>query len=161
LFAAAAILKWLMHRNQLGILPMYKFALRTVTAGTAGLIAVAAVALASSSSPGFAEPASLEGSWSGGGTVRFPSGQSERARCRATFRKGGGSAFAMTAICATPSARVEQKAQLNRTGPNRFAGEFQNAEYNVSGSINITVSGGTLNASLSGGGGSAYFSLGR
>lgn len=93
--------------------------------------------------------------------VRFPSGDSERAQCRASFRKRGGSSFAMTAVCATSSARVEQTAQLQQTGPNRFSGDFQNAEYNVSGSIHITLHGNSLSASLNGGGGSALLNLGR
>jgi hypothetical protein len=144
-----------------GVHLMNKIALRNVAAGTAGLMALATFALVCSGAPSVAEPANLEGSWSGGGTVRFPSGDSERARCRANFRKRGGNSFSMTAVCATSSARVEQTAQLTRTGPNRFAGDFQNAEYNVSGSINITLNGNALHASLNGGGGSAHFNMGR
>jgi len=134
--------------------------LRAVVTGLVAFGAVASFNLLTAGNS-IAEQASLEGSWSGGGTVRFPSGDSERARCRANFRKRGGSTFAMTAVCATPSARVEQTAQLQRTGANRFAGDFQNAEFNVSGSISVTVNGNSLSASLSGGGGSAQFHLGR
>ena len=138
---------------------MLKVVRRTLLAGVVGVTAAALGILAPE--PVVAEGASLEGSWSGGGTVRFPSGESERARCRANFRKRGGGSFSMTATCATPSARVDQTAQLEQTGPNRYSGGFQNAEYNVSGSIHITVKGNTLAASLSGGGGSAHLSLGR
>ena len=67
----------------------------------------------------------------------------------------------MNAVCATPSARVAQTAQLARTSANRFAGEFYNAEYAVSGSITITVKGNRLSAALSGGGGTAHFNLSR
>lgn len=132
--------------------------LRAAALAFAGIAAMAAVDVGGAAA---AEPASLEGSWSGGGTVRFPSGDAERARCRASFRKRGGSAFAMTAVCATASARVEQTAFLQRTGANRFSGDFNNAEFGVSGSINVTVNGNSLSASLSGGGGSAQFHLGR
>lgn len=138
---------------------MNKHGLRAIVVGVMGLMSVAA--LTTPQGAAAAEPAGLEGSWSGGGTVRFPSGESERARCRASFRKRGGSSYSMTAVCATPSARVEQTAQLERTGGNRFSGEFSNAEYGVSGSINVTLSGNSLHASLSGGGGSAQFNLGR
>jgi hypothetical protein len=139
---------------------MYAFTSRSAAIAVA-LLAVAATGLTASNASVAAESASLEGSWSGNGTVRFPSGQSERARCRASFRKSGGNGFSMTAVCATASARVEQTAQVTRTGSNRFAGGFQNAEYNISGSINITVSGNTLNASLNGGGSSASISLSK
>jgi hypothetical protein len=138
---------------------MYKHGLSAIVVGVMGVVSMAA--LTGSSLPASAEPAGLEGSWSGGGTVRFPSGESERARCRANFRKRGGGTYSMTAVCATPSARVEQTAQLERTGPNRFSGDFQNSEYNVSGSIHVSLNGNSLHASLSGGGGSAQFNLGR
>jgi hypothetical protein len=107
-----------------------------------------------------AQPVSLEGSWSGGGVVVFPSGDRESARCRATFRRAG-SGFGMNAVCATASARVAQSAQLARISANRFAGEFYNAEYSVSGSITITVRGNHISAALNGGGGSAHFNLSR
>lgn len=105
--------------------------------------------------------ASLEGSWSGSGQVHFPSGASENARCRASFRKAGGNSFSMNATCATQSARVSQTANLERVGANRFVGDFYNAEFNVSGSITISVRGSGLNASMSGGGASAQFSLSK
>jgi hypothetical protein len=56
---------------------------------------------------------------------------------------------------------VAQTASVQRIGANRFRGDFYNAEYSVSGTITITVQGNRLNASLSGGGGSAFFSLSR
>lgn len=103
----------------------------------------------------------IAGSWTGGGRVQMPSGAVERASCRASFRRQGGSSYAMSAVCATASARVAQTAVLTRSGGNSYSGEFFNSEYGVSGEINITVSGNRMNASLSGGGGSAQFSLSR
>jgi len=113
------------------------------------------------SASGIAEPATLEGTWSGGGTVVYPSGERERARCRATFTRRSANRFNMNAVCATPSARVAQTAVLARASDNRFTGEFFNPEYSVSGAIAITVRGNRLNASLSGGGGTGYFNLSR
>jgi hypothetical protein len=121
---------------------------------------LAACALAATSEA-VAQPASLEGTWNGGGTVVYPSGERERARCRATFRRRSANTFGMSAVCATPSARVAQTADLARVSANRFTGEFHNAEYGVSGSIAVTVQGKRLSASLSGGGGSGYFNLSR
>ena len=103
----------------------------------------------------------LTGRWSGSGAVVLPSGETEKARCKATFRKVGGREFAMDAVCATSSLRVAQTATLQAVGTNRFNGEFVNPEYNIAGSIKLTLSGNTLSASLNGGGGSAYFTLGR
>jgi hypothetical protein len=91
----------------------------------------------------------------------LPSGGTETARCRATFRRQSGNSFGMSAQCATASARVAQTASVQRVGANRFQGDFYNAEYAVSGTISITVQGNRLSASLSGGGGSAFFSLSK
>ena len=108
-----------------------------------------------------AEQASLEGSWSGNGTVTFPSGGTEAARCRASFRRQSADRFAMNALCATPSGKVAQTAQLERVSGSRFSGEFQNSEYGIAGQINIVVRGNSLNASLSGGGASASLQLSK
>ena len=105
--------------------------------------------------------ASLEGSWSGGGHIVFPTGETEKARCRASFRRQGGESFGMSATCATASVKVQQSADLTRVSGDRYRGEFHNQEYGISGSIRITISGNRLNASLNGGGGSAVFSLSR
>jgi hypothetical protein len=125
----------------------------------AAMLAAAALKPAATAT---AEPGeSLEGSWSGSGHVHFASGNSEAARCRASFRKAGGNSYSMNAICATQSARVEQTAHLERVSAGRFVGDFHNAEYNVSGSITVSVRGGGLSASLRGNGGSAQFSMRR
>jgi hypothetical protein len=115
--------------------------------------------LAAVASPASAQ--SLIGSWAGAGTIIYPSGEKERARCRATFRGSGGGGVSMHAVCATASARVIQNAALSRLTSSTYAGEFYNTEYGIQGSIRIKVRGNKLNASLSGGGGSAYFNLNR
>ena len=108
-----------------------------------------------------AETPSLEGSWSGNGTVTFPSGGTESARCKASFKRQTADRFAMNALCATPSGKVVQTAQLERTSGGRFTGEFQNSEYGITGQINIVVRGNSLNAALSGGGASASLKLSK
>ena len=128
------------------------------------LAAAAILAGLACSLPGgaaLADPASLEGSWSGGGTVNFASGASERARCRVRFSRRGANLFGMDAICATTSARVAQTATIERVGGNRFAGTFYNPEYGVSGTIRIVLQANRLNASLYGDAGSAELSLSR
>jgi hypothetical protein len=119
----------------------------------AGLLSAGSISLAN------AAPADLAGNWSGSGKIVMPSGNSERARCRASFRKQGARGFTMTATCATASAKVQQTATLQRVSDSGFSGSFFNAEYGVSGSIAITARGKTLSVSLAGGGGSGSFSL--
>ena len=108
----------------------------------------------------FSEGAVLDGSWSGGGTVTFPSGAVEKASCRATYRRAG-NGYAMSGVCATPSGRAAQTASLQRVSANRFAGTFHNAEYDISGSISVTVNGNTQSVYLNGSGASASIHLRR
>ena len=91
-------------------------------------IAGTSLGLAAGSAPLAAQQASLDGSWSGTGTVQFASGQSETARCRASFSSRSGNSVSMNAVCATASGRVAQTAQLQRVSANRFEGDFHNAE---------------------------------
>jgi hypothetical protein len=132
---------------------------RSLIAGFAVTIGFAMID--GNTTPVTAQAANLEGSWNGGGNVRFSSGKSERARCRASFSKRGANSYDMSAVCATASGRASQTAQLTRSGANRYTGNFQNPEFGVSGSISVNVNGNSLNASLSGGGGSASFNLNR
>ena len=130
----------------------------------AGLIAGLAAALALSGlaiQPSAAENASLEGAWSGSGTVTFPTGGTEAARCKVNFRRQSDNRFSMNALCATPSGKVAQTAQLSHIGGNRFAGDFQNSEYGITGQINIVIRGNSLNAALNGGGASASLKLSK
>ncbi|MBI4724896.1 MAG: hypothetical protein HY765_07940 [Rhodomicrobium sp.] len=104
------------------------------------------------------EGVSLSGSWRGGGTVLYSSGQRERARCRAHFSQSDGR-VSLNAVCATPSGSVSQTASLRRVGANRYAGSFFNPQYNVSGSIYIVVRGNTQSVTLRSGNGSASLVL--
>ena len=127
----------------------------------------AALALASAlgvfvAGAGEASAQSVVGSWAGGGTIIYPSGERERARCRATFHRSGGGGVSMHAVCATASVRVTQSAALSRLTSSTYSGEFTNTEYGIQGSIRIKVhSSSRMSASLTGGGGSAHFSLNR
>jgi hypothetical protein len=132
-------------------------AFRTSALG-AGLAAALGLSLADFSSAR-AESAQLVGSWTGNGSINFASGSNEKARCRAHFAKTGATSYEMSASCATASAKVDQSAQLTRTGANSYAGRFFNEQYNTGGSIRITVSGTTGSVSLSGEAGSAFFRL--
>jgi hypothetical protein len=110
--------------------------------------------------PSLGQDARLSGAWNGSGTITTPSGNTEKARCRATFQPAGSGAT-MSATCATASVRVQQQAELDRIAPGRYRGDFRNIEYGITGSIRISVSGNALTASLNGGGGSATFNLSR
>jgi hypothetical protein len=105
--------------------------------------------------------AELVGSWTGGGTVTLASGAREKARCRASYIAAGGRTYAMTATCATASAKVTQTAIVSQNTKNRFGGTFYNPEFGVTGRIRIIVSGKRQTVYLSGGSGHATFNMHR
>jgi len=131
------------------------------SSGLAGAIAIALLASGLSAQPTNAQSRGLAGSWGGGGMIVFPSGETERARCRASFHSHGQKGYTMNAVCATASARVEQVANIRHVGGNVYRGDFVNQQHGISGTIRIRVQGSQLDASLAGGGGSAAFTLKR
>src|SRR5262245_28246010 len=102
-----------------------------------------------------AQPANLEGSWSGGGVVSFASGARERARCEARYSRLSLTTYALTATYATASGRATQSASVSQVRGNSCQGSFYNNEYNVSGTIHVVVRGNSQNVHLSSGAGSA------
>jgi hypothetical protein len=90
---------------------------------------------------GGAQSAGLDGSWSGGGSVTFASGQREAVRCRAQYSRSSQSSYFVTATCATASGRATQTATLRHVGGNTYRGNFHNSEYGISGAISVVVSG--------------------
>ncbi|HYD15555.1 MAG TPA: hypothetical protein VEA77_04060 [Hyphomicrobium sp.] len=104
--------------------------------------------------------ADLSGSWKGGGTVTFSSGSSEKARCRATFSPSGKSAYDVSATCATQSGTVSQTAFVRGSGSS-YRGTFYNPQFDASGKISISVSGGSQVVRLTSSKGSAIIRLSR
>jgi hypothetical protein len=104
---------------------------------------------------------SLEGSWSGGGTVSFASGAKEQARCRAHYRRAGKSGYTVNASCATASGRAAQVATLRQVGENKYAGSFYNSEYSISGVMHVVVRGSSQTVRLISDSGSAVINLSR
>jgi hypothetical protein len=107
------------------------------------------------------QTAGLEGSWRGGGSVAFGSGQRERAQCRAQYRRSSATSYTLTATCATASGRATQTAIVRQVGGNSYQGTFHNSEYNVSGTIFVTVAGNRQTVRLTGEAGSASLELRR
>src|SRR5829696_8311810 len=80
---------------------------RRVTLFAAPILAAVILSPAAS-----AQAPSLDGAWSGGGQVRFASGNSESARCRAQYSRMSANAYTLRATCATASGRASQTATL-------------------------------------------------
>ena len=105
--------------------------------------------------------ASLDGSWSGGGTLTFASGAREQARCRARYSRAGKDSYTVNATCATASGKAAQTARVHQVGKNRYSGNFYNSEYSISGVIHIVVSGASQTIRLVSDGGSGVLNLSR
>jgi len=103
---------------------------------------------------------SLEGSWSGRGTVSFAGG-TEQARCRARFSRAGEHSYTVNATCATASGRAAQTATVRQVGSNRYSGRFYNSEYSISGVIDIIVRGSSQIVRLTSDSASAVLNLSR
>ena len=133
----------------------------------AAIAFVAAIALTGLPDAGNAQTtkkasvATLEGSWSGGGTVSFASGAKEQARCRARYSPAGRNSYTLNATCATASGRAAQTATVRRVGENKYSGSFYNSEYSISGVIHIVVRGASQTVRLISDSGSAFFNLSR
>jgi hypothetical protein len=108
-----------------------------------------------------AQTSGLAGTWSGTGRVVLATGDTERARCRATIRKQTGRTFSISAVCATPSTRIAQTARVQQISTSGYEGRFFNREYDITGNIWITLRGNRLAATLTGGGATGTMSLGR
>ncbi|HJZ34416.1 MAG TPA: hypothetical protein VKF35_25090 [Hyphomicrobiaceae bacterium] len=117
--------------------------------------------LLGTAAPASAVAAGLEGSWSGGGTVRFASGQEEQARCRAHYSRRSNAVYVLHATCATASGKAAQSATLQKVGDNRYSGTFYNSEYDISGRIYVILRGSSQSVRLTSGSGSASFRLSR
>ncbi len=134
-------------------------ALKVVRRGLFGAALASALTVSvTSGAEARGEGGGIAGSWSGGGTVYYASGQRERAHCRASY-SGGGSSVMMSGGCATPSGSVFQSARLRRVGANSYAGSFFNSQYNTAGTIHVTVHGNTQSVSLRSSAGSANLTL--
>jgi hypothetical protein len=119
-----------------------------------------ALGLAVATTVASAAAADLAGSWKGGGTVKFNSGATEQAHCRATFSPSGKAAYDVSATCATSSGTVSQTAHVRGSGSS-YRGTFYNPEFDASGRITIAVSGRSQVVRLNSSKGSAVIRLSR
>lgn len=134
----------------------------TARALVCGFIAATVLGMAAIAGPAAAEPGSLDGNWSGGGSLTYPSGAKESARCKASFKRKTGTSYSVNARCASASGKIEQTATLQEVGDNRYTGSFFNTEFKVDGTITVTLQGNSQSVLISSpAGSSANFRLSR
>ncbi|HMN36786.1 MAG TPA: hypothetical protein PKD49_03620 [Hyphomicrobium sp.] len=91
----------------------------------------------------------LSGTWSGSGYVLPKDGQRESVRCRVTYTPQGEKVVAVVAACASASVTIRQTGSLSKVSDSRYIGDFHNPEYDISGRVRVTVSGGTQKVTFS------------
>lgn len=94
---------------------------------------------------------SLNGAWSGSGSVKFAGGQSEPIKCKLYYNPKGGTEVALALRCASTSAKIEMRANLIYSGGS-VSGTWEERSYNASGNITGKAGGNTLNMHIEGGG---------
>lgn len=92
----------------------------------------------------------LQGSWSGGGSIQFDSGQSERLRCNAYYTSSGGGAQLGLAIrCASPSNKIEIRGRLSYQGGS-VSGTWEERTFNASGTASGSATDNRVSLRLAG-----------
>lgn len=125
------------------------------------LLVLASAMFASAPTAAMSASTSLSGTWRGNGWVMLSSGKREQARCRVRFFPQSARSYSVNAVCATDAGRVSQTATIRKAGGSSYVGSFYNAEYDISGSIQLSVRGATATAKLMSHSGSAVISLRR
>jgi hypothetical protein len=125
------------------------------------LAGLAAVALYSGLFASAALSDTLQGNWSGSGYVKPTDGQRESVSCRVSYTPQGSTTVAVTATCASASTTIHQTGQLTMVSSTRYVGDFYNSEYDISGRIRVSVSGGSQTVTFSGSRGSGSLNLSR
>src|SRR5262245_34312065 len=94
---------------------------------------------------------SLNGSWSGSGSIRLDDGRSEALKCRAYYSPRGDDHLGLALRCASSSNKIELRAQLTASG-SRIAGHWEERTFNASGTVAGHASGNNMKLAIVGGG---------
>jgi hypothetical protein len=125
------------------------------------LPALCGALLAAATLPMPATAQELSGNWSGGGTVRLPSGESERVRCRVTYSRLSSKVYAVAATCTTQSTTIRQTGELLMVRPGRYIGDFYNPQFDIGGRIRVRVSGNRQAVTMTSSHGTGSLTLSR
>lgn len=103
----------------------------------------------------------LDGTWSGGGYVVPKSGARENVRCRVRFSRQSSKVFSVAATCSSATTNIVQTGEVLEVSAGRFAGDFYNSQYDISGRIRIQMSGTHQTVNFSGAQGQGSLSLNK
>jgi hypothetical protein len=100
-----------------------------------------------------AAPASLAplvGNWTGTGTIKLTSGQSEAVKCKVYYTDRGAN-VGVALRCASSGAKIDLRATLLPVGAN-ISGTWEERQFNAAGSLVGGVSGNRMTLEMEGGG---------
>lgn len=124
--------------------------------------AIVAASMTLLASPGEAQTgpfAALAGAWSGSGQILVADGNSERIRCRATYKiEGTGSALNQVLRCASDSYRFDLTTKVTASG-NTVSGIWSETSRNVNGTLGGKIDGGEISALVEANGFAASFTM--
>lgn len=107
-----------------------------------------------------AQADAIVGNWSGSGTVRHDGG-TDAVRCRVSYNKGTGRTYEVYANCAHPNGTFKQSGRVVDRGGNRYTGRVYSDQYQVTGSVTVSVRGNSQSISVNSPRGSAKLTLRR
>jgi hypothetical protein len=95
---------------------------------------------------------SMSGYWIGPGRIEFDAGTSEALLCKAYYATPHQTdRLSIVLRCASPSQKIELRAQLVADGPN-LTGTWEERTYNASGTVTGQVKDQQISLSIDGGG---------
>jgi hypothetical protein len=101
----------------------------------------------------------LGGAWSGGGTISLSDGSTERIRCRANYRVGGGGTTLKQSLrCASDSYRFDLNSDVVSQGES-ISGTWSESSRNINGSLLGRASGEFIAVFVEAAGFAAYLTL--
>jgi hypothetical protein len=103
----------------------------------------------------------LAGTWSGNGYVVPKDGARENVRCRVRFNKQSSTVYSVAAQCEGSTTSVNQTGEVIEISGGRYAGDFYNAQYDISGRIRVQVNGNHQTVTFGGSRGQGSLSLTR
>ena len=113
-----------------------------------GMVMITASAVTMAAAAGPFE--SLNGSWSGSGSIKLDDGRTEGLKCKAYYSPRGGASMGLALRCASASNKIDLRATLNSTG-GRIAGSWEERTFNVSGSASGQASGNAIKLAIDAG----------
>lgn len=106
-----------------------------------------------------AAPSTLAGSWSGNGVAKPVDSEPEVVQCRAKYAESIGRTLEFDVTCSHTHGTFQQTGRVVDLGDNKYSGRIYNSQYNVTGDVNIVVSGNRQTISVKSPKGSANVTL--